>query len=383
MRKVLAISICILFLFSLSGCWSANELNDFAYVLGLAIDKGKDGGDMLLTAQIAKPAELKPSAEGGGGSGKAYWNIRNEGDTFFYTIRGFSHESAHKLNFQHNNIVIFSREIAEEGVLEYIDFITRDNELRNVWLLVAQNKAADILEAEAEPDLEKIPSERIDKLVGTQEFSSETYTVKALDFIKCLMGKTTSPVAPFIEIIGEGEEQKMLMSGAAVFKKDKLVGELNRGETRGLMWVTDKVKSGIIVVDCPGGEGKVEIEIMEASVTITPEIKDGAVRIKIEIKEKANIASQSCRENLATTEMFKLLESKQASVIRGEITAAIKKARELNADIFGFGEAVKREYPDQWSELEDKWDNVFPNIEIEIMVEAEIYGTGKVSAPVN
>ncbi|WP_040197214.1 Ger(x)C family spore germination protein [Candidatus Soleaferrea massiliensis] len=379
MKKIMSLMICIILTFNLTGCWSYHELNDYAVVVGVGIDKA-ESGNVLLTAQIAKPSALAKDSKGGGSQEKAYWNITNEAETIFSTVRSYTHESPRKLYFQHNKVLIFSREVAEEGVQKYIDFFVRDNETRIItWVLVAdKDKPSDILDIER--GLEKVPAINIDKLVEAQQYNAETYSMKLLPFLQRLMSKTTAPVAPLIEISGEGEEQKIVISGSAVFKKGKLVGQLNKTETRGLLWVDGEVKSGIIVVECPDGEGKVDLEIMEASSTVTPEIKDGNISIKIEIKEQSNLGSQSCAENLATSEILKLGE-KNASAIRNEITASVEKAQKLNADVFGFGEAVQRKYPGQWKELESKWDDIFPNIQVEIEVDAELYGTGKIGEP--
>lgn len=384
MKKLICIMACILLIFSLSGCWSYHELNDYSVVVGVGIDKVPNSENILLTSQIAKAGELSENGEGGGSSNKkAYWNIQNEGETVFSIIREYSHESGRKLYFPHNKIIILSREIAEEGVQKYIDFFARDPELRSTsWVFVAdKDKTSDILDVT--PELEKVPSMHIDKLADTQQYNAETYSIELLPFLQRLMSKSTAPVAPLIGISGEGEKQKIIISGCAVFKKGKLVGQLNKFETRGLLWVDGEVKSGIIVVPCPGGEGKVDLEITQASSSITPEIKDGNIIIKIEIKEKSNLSSQSCTEDLATSEMLKVLEGKNASTIRDAIVASVKKAQKLNADVFGFGEAVQRKYPDQWKDIESKWDEIFPNIQIKINVDAEVYGTGKISKPVS
>ncbi|HBR08639.1 MAG TPA: Ger(x)C family spore germination protein [Clostridiales bacterium] len=381
MRKAIVIILCISLTLNLTGCWSQRELNDYAVVVGVGIDKDEETGNILLTAQIAKPGKLAKDSKGSGSNEKAYWNISDTGETIFSTVREYTHESSRRLYWQHNKIIIFCREIAEDGVLNCIDYFVRDHETRTAAEIFVSDtdKASDILDVK--PELEKIPSIDIDKLIKVQQLNSETYSINLLTFIQRLMSKTTASVAPLIKITGEGEEQKISVSGTAVFKKDKLVGKLNKPETRGLLWVDDKVKSGIVVVDCPGGDGKVDLEIMKASSTVTPEIENGNITIKIKIKEKSNLGSQSCTEDLATSKMLEALEEKLASAIRDEITASVEKAQALNADIFGFGEAVHRKYRNQWKDLESKWDEIFPSIQVEIKVDAEIYGTGKISKP--
>ena len=381
MRKAIVIILCISLTLNLTGCWSQRELNDYAVVVGGGIDKDEETGNILLTAQIAKPGKLAKDSKGSGSNEKAYWNISDTGETIFSTVREYTHESSRRLYWQHNKIIIFCREIAEDGVLNCIDYFVRDHETRTAAEIFVSDtdKASDILDVK--PELEKIPSIDIDKLIKVQQLNSETYSINLLTFIQRLMSKTTASVAPLIKITGEGEEQKISVSGTAVFKKDKLVGKLNKPETRGLLWVDDKVKSGIVVVDCPGGDGKVDLEIMKASSTVTPEIENGNITIKIKIKEKSNLGSQSCTEDLATSKMLEALEEKLASAIRDEITASVEKAQALNADIFGFGEAVHRKYRNQWKDLESKWDEIFPSIQVKIQVDAEIYGTGKISKP--
>lgn len=377
---LLKIMICVFLILSITGCWNSRELDKFAIVMGVGFDKPKESGKVQLTAQIVKPGELKAPKKEGGGGDNAYWNIKSTGDTVFSAVRGFTHESSRKLYWPHNQVLIFSRNIAEEGVQKYIDFFVRDHETRRtVWVLVAKDKAGEILEVK--PELEKIPALSIANLCEAQLATSQSSTVKLQEFITRLMSKITAPVAPFIEVSGEGKEKKVLVSGTAVFKKDKLAGQLDKTETRGLLWVIGEVKSGIIDVDCPDGDGKVALEIIRASSKITPEIKDGRVHIKVEIKEEGNLGCQSCPEDLTLPPKVASLEKEKQAAIRSEVMAALKKARKFNTDIFGFGDAVHQKYRKEWKDLESRWDEVFPNIEVEVIVDARLRRPGTISKP--
>ncbi|WHH58631.1 Ger(x)C family spore germination protein [Petroclostridium sp. X23] len=372
----LKIVIYMLFISILTGCWSRHELDEFSIVAGMGIDKSEEDGEIQLTAQIVKPRALKPG-EGSSSPEDAYFNIESTGDTVFTAVREFTHGATRKLYFPHNQVIIFSRNTAEEGVQKYIDFFVRDPETRlTVWILVAKDKADELLEIKSE--LELIPALEISDLVEAQKATSQSSIVKLQHFITRLLSKTTSPVAPLIEV--SGKEKKAFVSGTAVFKKDKLTGELDKTETRGLLWVIGEIKSGIIDVDCPGG-GKASLEIIRASSKITPKIKDGRIHMKIEIKEEGNLGSQSCLEDLTLPPKVDFLEKEKEAVIRSEVMAALKKARKLNTDIFGFGEAVHQKYRKEWKELEDRWDEVFPNIEVEVIVEAKLRRTGRITRP--
>lgn len=371
--------ICMILILSTTGCWNRRELDTLAIVMGIALDKPKDPGKVQLTAQIVKPAELK-TTRGGAGTGHAFLNIKNTGETVFGTIRGLSRKFNQRLYFQHNQILIFSQDIAKEGMEKYIDYFLRVHETRlTVYVLVAKDKASEILEVQ--PQMKRIPAMDITDKIETQAFTSESAQVKLEQFLTRLMSKTTAPIAPLIEVSGEGNEKTALVSGTAVFKKDKLAGQLDASETRGLLWVIGEVKSGIIDVVAPDGDGKVSIEILRASSKITPEIEDGKIHIKVIIKEEGNLGSQSSRENFLLPSAVKALNKKNAAAIQSEVQAALKKARKLKTDIFGFGDLVHQRYSKQWQEYETRWDEVFPNIEVIVSVETELRRMGRITRP--
>lgn len=380
---LIKIIICILLIASLSGCWNRRELDTLAIVMGIGLDKAEEPGKIKVTAQIVKPSEMKSQKKdaGGGGSSEAFWNLENTGDTVFGTLRDMTNKSSRKLFFPHNQVLIFSRNIAEEGVRKYIDFFMRDPETRvNVWLLVSEGSAGEVLGVKSE--LERIPANNIAKLIeGEAAATSQIDAVRLRDFVMGLMSKTTASVAPFIKVSQDGDKKTAMISGTAVFKGDKLVGEMDKIEGRGLLWALGKVKSGIIEVNGTAGD-KISLEIIRASGKITPEIKDNRINMKITIIEEGNIGEQSGPENLTPPPEIASLEKKKSEAIRSEVMAAVKKAKELNADVFGFGDAVHEKYPEQWKELESKWNEIFPDIEVEVNVDARLRLMGRTGRPI-
>jgi germination protein, Ger(x)C family len=383
-RFLLAFVICGCLVLNATGCWNRRELDTLAILLGIGIDKSTDTGNVKLTAQVVKAGELKSSQKNGGsgGGGKSYLNMESTGDTVFEAIRGFTHESSRKMYFPHNQIMVLGRDIAEEGVRKYIDFFVRDPESRlNISVLVSKNTAAEILDVK--PNFEKIPALDIYDLVEDQTATSETSIVKLKNFLERLMSKSTAPIAPLIEVLGEGDKKKIYVSGTAVFRKDKLVGELDKNETRGLLWVINKVKSGIIKVKCPDGKDEVSLEIVNAKSKITSEINGNKVIFKIKIQEEGNVGEQECTEDLSKPPKMNLLKKEKAEAIRGEVMSAFKKARELDADIFGFGEILHQRHPKQWKGMENRWDEIFQKVEVQVIVETKLKLTGQINKPVN
>ncbi|GAB6155057.1 Ger(x)C family spore germination protein [Desulfosporosinus burensis] len=337
---------------------------------------------LQLTVQVVKSGEMKAGDKGGGNT-DAFWNVKNTGDSIFGTIRDFTHQSSRKLYWPHNKVIIFGRSLAEDGISEYLDFFVRDQETRlGVWMLVADEQAGDIFEVK--PKLEKMPAINLANLLEAQAATSQTAAIKLDDFVTRLISKTTAPFASFVKISGQGSEKSLHVTGTAVFKEDKLIGELNKTETRGLLWVIDDVKSGIIDVECPEDDGKISLEIIRAQSKITPRISEDKVHIEVKIKEEGNIGSQSCSDNLQLPEAVAKLEAENNTIIESEVRAALSKAQKLNADIFGFGDAVHQKFPKEWKELESNWDEIFPDLDVTVTVEGKIRRSGsskKVVAP--
>ncbi|AFL99161.1 germination protein, Ger(X)C family [Desulfitobacterium dehalogenans ATCC 51507] len=370
--------LCIILVLSMTGCWNQRELNTLAIVMGLSIDKTQVSNQLLVTAQVANPKELQSSPARS--NAQAFWNIQNTGNTLFSILRDFTHISNRKLYFPHIQVLILGRDYAKEGIQEELDFFIRDHETRlNIWLVVSEGNARDVLDIE--PVIDRIPAINISKLLDEQDPNSQTSTNQLNDFLTALIDRTTAPTAPLVEIVGKGDKKSLQVKGTAIFKDDKLVGELNKYETRGLLWVKDEVKSGIIDVECPEGDGKVSIELIDSKTKVSAEIRDNRVVMRVYIREKGALAAQYCAESFRTKEKVEALERNTAAAIQDEVLAAFRKAQELNADIFGFGEVVRKEHLKEWKDMKERWDEVFSEIIVEVTVDASIERSGRAHYP--
>lgn len=377
------VGIAFFMAMSLTGCWDKMELNNIAIIMGIGIDKAKASNDIAITAQVANAAEMKGYATGSTGpkKEKAYFNIESTGATMYSAIKNFSKKSSRKLFFSQNQIIVIGKEIAEEGLGKYIDFFTRDGETRLlVWVLISDKSANEVLNVDS--DFESIPARSIKELILQQQYNSEAPMVDLQKFSGKLMSKTTDPILPIIRISMEGNKRLFSLSGAGVLKKDKLIGEMNRLETRGLLWATGQVKKGNIVINDPESKDKVSLKITRASGKIVPVIKDGEIRMKIIIKEEGNLGDQSSTNDLSNPKAIESLEKEKAYTIKSEVMLALNKAKALDADVFGFGEAIYKKYPDKWKTMEENWEETFKNIAVDVVVEAKIRRTGRITKPI-
>ncbi|MDF2986244.1 MAG: gerKC [Eubacterium sp.] len=384
MKKSIALTKLIFSLITLlllTGCLGGIEINDLEIVTGMAVDKATDSESILLTAQIVKPSEMGKSSGGSGGGNKnAFWNVSYTGKSVFEATRQITYKTGNKLFLSHDEVVIFGKDIAEENIQKYIDFFLRENTMRpGTLVLVAEGRASDILDAGTEK--EKLPAINAANLVKNYGFTSQLYEINLNDFAGRLISSTTSPIAPLIKVATDNGKKDVAVSGMAVFNKGKMAGTLNEAETRGLLWVLNKIKSGVITIPAPDGKGKVAFEIADAKSSVEPVIKGNKIFINIKVKQKAILSEQSTTENLENVQEFETLQKSLTEAIRHEIMTAYNKSKELNSDIFGFGDMLHRKYRKEWKTLENKWKDIYPQLILNIDVEAQIAGTDLLTRP--
>lgn len=378
-RRAAALLLWVFLVMCLSSCWSQRELNTLAIVLGTALDVGEQPDTLKVTAQVVKASEIG-SGSGGGSGGKAYVNISGTGPSMLSAVRGITHKQNRRLYFAHNDVLIFSSELAKLDIAEGLDAFTRDYEARmNVSILVARGRAEDILNEDV--DLEKIPAAHIAGMMENQTANSETVVVTLRDFVIATLSGSKAPVAPMIELYESGGKKYARLEGTAVFKQGKMIGELDRAQTRGLLWVTNQAKSGAMTVDTQWGQ--VVLEYVHSKSSLKPvKGEDDAIRMELTITEEAVIESNETTEDISTLENLEILKEHMKDGILTDIGNALGQARALCADIFGFGEAIRRTYPDDWEKMKVDWDALFPEIQLDVEIIVKLRSTGGLSKPV-
>lgn len=375
---------------SLSGCFDRRELDTICIVLGVAIDAAQEPGNIDLTIQMANPSgssgsdakektkTSKSSAESSGSSSE-FINISQSGHQVNYIIREMQHKMSRKIYVAHSENIIFGEELAKIGVRDCLDFFNRAPEARlTLKVFVARGKASEVYETI--PTFEKSPSAELSKTLQKQEITSHVPVVTEFEFIRAMVSKTTAPVAPIVSIIEENDQKKLFIDGCAVFKESRMVGEMNDTQTRGLLFITNKVKTAVLetmVLDAT-----VTTEIRSSKSSVTPILyTDGTVVMNVNVTTTVGLGDQSGTVNITDTENLPAFLQAAEETIKEEIYNAVDQSKSLNADVFGFGEAIGRKYPDEWKDMKDQWDALYQEVKVDINVTVKEGGGGRITGP--
>ena len=381
--KIYVVILLIIIPVFLSGCWDSKELNKLSIVSGLGWDIDPGTGEVTVTFQSIIPNQIKSSSgTNGGGQQKGGDPLRtiqldhSTGSSPYDALNRYTQHGSRIPFYRHTQVFVFGKDGAKQGIYPFLDTIARNPAVRpNVLMVVSEKKASDILGIQ--DGMENIQAVGMAAEIKLSAEFTKYPAVTSLEFANRLMSKTTAPIAPMVGIFSEtGPEgkkiQKIRITGTAVFKGDKMIGQLNERESSGLLWAINKIKKGYVIIP------EASLEIVRAKGKIIPELQDDKIEITIEIFEKSNLLEYKGHQDL-TSDILQELEKGQAEEIESQVMAAVEKSFSLDADVFGFGDAVHRKYKKEWKSLEPIWDEIYPNIEVVVKVKTHLDEIGDIN----
>ncbi|MEH7748364.1 Ger(x)C family spore germination C-terminal domain-containing protein [Neobacillus drentensis] len=125
----------------------------------------------------------------------------------------------------------------------------------NSFIMFTEGAASEVIKNI--PNLESVSAEETKELAKL----SVGLKVYVRDFLNMLLTDGLEPYAPqykltSLEVDTENEAGKIqTINGAAVFKKDKLIGWMDETETRGILWLRNEIEGGVISIKVPKEKG--------------------------------------------------------------------------------------------------------------------------------
>ncbi|MEG9294916.1 Ger(x)C family spore germination protein [Mangrovibacillus sp. Mu-81] len=376
----------------LSGCWSKKELTDLAIVAAMGVDK-TDDGKYLLTLQIINPGNVAGGMRGGGGSQSPPVTIYSAtGDNMVEASRRASSKASRRLYYAHTNLVVVGENLArEEGLTTFIDAIDRDHEFRvTTTMVITHQTTAEELVKTLTP-VDKIPA---NKVLKTLEFSQKKWGESIKTSVQEVMTDMQSPdevsVVSGFRLLGnpnhasqlgniqESEPESILQaSGIAMIKEGKLVDWLYGGAAKGTVWILDEIQGTTINIDWKNKKEAIAYQTVRQKTKVSGQLKNGQPSISIHTRVEGSIGEMNVPVDITDVKVISRMEEEVEKVIKKDIKKAIEQAQTNKADIFGFGEEIRRTRPDDWKRLKPMWNDVyFPELKVDITVEAYIRQAG-------
>lgn len=386
MRKFAVISALLVIVTALSGCAQIArgraEIDKLFITRIISIDKTQDGKVMLtLTTK-----SLQVGGNGGGGQTQKGESVVSEGETVFQAARNLLIYADRRPHYGHTEYILFGEETAKEGILPYLDFISRQYEFRyNAKIYIVRGGTANSL-------VKKTNTQKMfvgDRISSIEESAQNTTLSSIVTLNEALLifgNKNLDTFLPFIEgkkaMIKEGEEEKsdILLRGYAIFKRDKLFAFTSEEEARGISWIMNRSGSGVMIVKSNAGE-KVSLEIINNRAKLIPRIESNELHCTIEMSISSNIGEIMGTKTLVDPESVKYLERQQEKKVKQILENAVRLSQENNSDHFSIITKFIFKYPMMRDYFEKNWKDLYPDVKFDFKVESKIKGTYLLNDP--
>ncbi|MEK3695612.1 MULTISPECIES: Ger(x)C family spore germination protein [unclassified Paenibacillus] len=372
LRRVLLGLSSIVLLFSISGCWNYTEVDDMSIVAGVAIDKNKADGKLLLTVELIDINGGLDKTQAG------FKMISLSGDTMFEIVRNIISITGKKLFWSHAKAIILSEEVAREGLIKAIDWYSRDTETRSdVYIFVSGEKTArEVLNLNSTTEM--IMSFELAQMMRDEMHISSAPTVEIWDFIDKLETSGNSAVAPIITIHQKNGQKNERVEGTAIFVEDKMVGKLDGNEAKCMLFVKNAIKGGVLDVEDRHGTPSYSLEINSSQTKLKPRMVDGRLQMQIQILTTTGLDEVMTAEGFMEGETIQDIEKRAGERMEADILALIHKVQqEYDADIFAFGENIHENRPKLWAKVKDHWPEVFADLDVTVSSKVEIQSSAK------
>lgn len=231
------------------------------------------------------------------------------------------------------------------------------------------NSNTSINKKESESNSEDAKNEVQGKTLDSDKNSNDT---NGGDSSSSSGGKSESSSKKDVE--KDNANAKIKNQGLAIFKDDKLIGEISREETLCYMLVSGKLKDAVINVPSPFEDADyVSLNISSVHSKNKVEIKNGTPFVTCNISLSARVLSSTKTSNYLSKENSLALEYATNSYLNANITDFLyKTSKELKSDFIGFGRNAVRSFKtmDNWKNYD--WLNKYQNSEFNVNINTTV-----------
>ncbi|WP_028612847.1 Ger(x)C family spore germination protein [Paenibacillus harenae] len=384
MRGGMIVALLIVLAMVCAGCKDRAEINDIAMVMASSIDL-KDDGRYVGMIQVAVPARQIGNVSQGRNN---YFIETGTGKNAQEVMEQLQGKLSRRLFISHRRVLLIGEKLARKGIKEIMDHFSRNpkTRLRTYVLVVKEQKGSEALKVDY--PLEFFPTEAVREM----EVLLGRTAVTLRDLLNTASGEGIEPVMGAIELVpgqqigSEKSKNKLTfkLNHSAIFKNLKLVGYLNNYDSQLMLWVTGKLKRGVMTLQLPEHKGNVGVTLHSTSREIVPEVKGGKVSFTVHLKGTGTLDENNTHLDFSNPNYYYLVEDTLMRVVRKDTQKMIASVqKKYAADIFGFGDQLHKKNNKEWQKLKLKWDKKFAKAVVTVDVDFVLKRAGMSGPPVH
>lgn len=355
-KKTFILILIIIFISSFSASYNSLNIDNSAFVVALGIDKSTSN-KLKVTFEFLSTS---PSGESVAETTPVINSIECSSVTNGINI--MNAYLGRKTNLSHCKLIIFSEELAKEGISNEIYSLINEVQVRPSANIVVSKCDTKYYIENSIPSLESLIPKYYDIFPNTSEYTGYTCNATIGDFFNSLVCNSCAPYAILggistsnsgsstsqtsddssiksneSPIIGDRTSENI---GLAVFKDDKLAGELNAIETICFLNIKKQVDSFLVSIPDPqNNNSKIDVYLTPNSThNINVSFVNGAPYIKIKLEFSGKIYSMHKGSEYLNTDVLNSISNSCNSYLESQFSSYLYKTSSIfESDINGFG----------------------------------------------
>lgn len=379
MKRYKKILIYILASLVLVGCWDMVEIDRRLFVGIVGIDVSSDPNKYTFHFSIPIAREIMGGEGGGGGGGvggESVSQITTEAYSLIDAARNLALRINRDIYFEHMRIVVIGENVAREHLKDVLNPFARQTEFnRRSRIAICEGKAEKVMEVK--PWSEKLKAEYMESLYAARAMSGKFVEMDLGDFFRSLYTQNGNTLVSKIT----PNSTEVNIGGAGVIKDFKFIGWLNEEETQGINFFLGKIRGGDIVIEDIRGEGTETFTILGEKTTLSLKAAEPIPEFFLEVYVTGNIASTThhitYNDTKLESEDIEQIQDVLSKEIKSQILKGVKKLQEdYRVDLLKLGDYLRKYRPDLWKTYEKNWEDIFPQVNIDIKVKTTIKNIG-------
>ena len=342
-----------------SSSYFSLSMDNLAYVLAIGIDKS-DENKLKVSFQFSTASPVAES----GSTEKAPSVIDTvEASSLSTAINLMNNYLSKQVNMSHCKVIIFSEELAKEGISSEIYTLINDTQVRPSSNIVITKTDANYYMQKTQPQLENLIAKYYEIFTDSSEYTGFMPNATIGEFFDKMICNSCTPYAILggvnlqlsddskefsstIEATSKSNHSNLSGSitseniGLAVFNNGVMTGELNAIETLSFMCLTNKINGFLITIPNPSSEnGYLDVYLKHTKNSkIDVSLVNGSPFIKIECDYNGQIYSMSKDSNYLNSETLDVISNTCNRYLEYIFENYLyKTSKELKSDINSFG----------------------------------------------
>ena len=394
LKKIFIVIIIIIFLVAFSASYTSSNIGNLAVVVAIGLDVS-DTNKIKVTFQFTNSSSVSDT-----GSSKpvepTLFSI--DSSSISNAINLMNTNIGKDVNLSHCKLIVFCEELASEGIAEEIYTLSNNTEVRPSANIVISKCEATTYLKNSKPTLESLITQYYEVFVNSSQFTGFNSNATIGDFLYAMTCDACDPYAMLGGIstqdsnslanASDSEDTNLHSNfspasgqyisentGLAVFKEDKLVGELNAIENLCFMIIDNKVDGFLISVPNPKDSNSfVDVYFTPiANTSIDAKIVNNSPYIKINCRISGRVYSLNENANYSDPQTLEELSNSCSNYLESIISDYLyKTSKVFNSDITKLGKYIRKNFLTESEYKDYNWSDRYQDSVFEIKVNASI-----------